>query len=357
MRDDEQLVVAALAGEVTAFAALVDGHRARVLAVVERMLGDEAEDVVQEALLRAYLGLSELRDPVRFGAWLCGIALNVAKMRLRRRALETRVVTEAMSNGGRFHDREALSVLRDAIDALPAGQRDAVVMHYVEGLSCEEIAALVGTSPGAIRVRLHRAREELRGELGALAPLSIPKKEMRMIETRLDDVLVRVAEDDATKLVADQRIVLLKEAAGDRLLPIWIGAAEGDMLALRLAGERTPRPFTSDLMAQLVRVVGARVDRVVVSELREDTFYATIAIGVDGRIEELDARPSDALNLAVRAGAPVFVDQRVLEQAAIAAADIPIRLDVQSRHLQGDLPRGEWRSLSAELVQSLYRFR
>jgi len=355
MRDDE-LVTAALAGDPAAFAALVEGNRARVETVVERMVGEEAEDLVQEALLRAYLGLSQLRDPARFGAWLCGIAVNLAKMRLRRRALEARLFVEPASDGG-FEERELLQLVRDAVDVLPPGQRDAVLMHYIDGLSCEEVAVLLGSSSGAIRVRLHRARQQLREQLATLAPPPTPKEEIRMIEMRLEDVIVRVAEDDPMKVVADQRIVLLKEADGDRLLPIWIGAAEGNSLALRLTGETTPRPVTSDVMVKLLRMTGARVERVAVTSLREKTFYAVIAVAANGGVDELDARPSDALNLAVRVGAPIFVADDVLEQGAMPAGDLHARLDADAAEADHELPPGEWRSLSAELLQSLYRWR
>ena len=350
---DDKLVGDALVGDPVAFATLVERNRAHVESAVERMVGEEAEDLVQEALLRAYLGLSQLRDPSRFGAWLCGIAVNLAKMRLRRRAVEARVVVEPTSDGG-LEERELLELVRDAVEILPPGQRDAVLMHYVDGLSCEEIAALLGTSSGAIRVRLHRARQQLREQLAPLAPSPMPKEEIHMVEMRLEDVIVRVAEDDPMKLVADQRIVLLKEADGERLLPIWIGAAEGNALALRLTGETTPRPITSDVMAELLRVTGARVERVAVTDLGEKTFYAVIAIAVDGRIDELDARPSDALNLAVRVGAPIFVDDGVLEQCALPEGDLPTRLDAEAHESDQELPAGEWRSLSAELLQSLY---
>jgi uncharacterized protein len=187
--------------------------------------------------------------------------------------------------------------------------------------------------------------------------LPTPKEEIRMTEMRLEDVIVRVAEDDPMKVVWDQRIVLLKEADGERRLPIWIGAAEGNSLAIRLTGETTPRPVTSDVMAELVRVTGARVDRVAVTSLRDKTFYAVIAIGVDGRVEELDARPSDALNLAVRVAAPVFVDDGVLEESALPADDLDARLDAEVAKAEEELPPGQWRSLSAELLQSLYRWR
>jgi uncharacterized protein len=355
VRDDE-LVTAALAGDPAAFAALVERNRARVEAVIERMVGEEAEDLVQEALLRAYLGLSQLRDPARFGAWLCGIAVNLAKMRLRRRALERRLLAEPTFDGG-FEERELLELVRDAVDVLPSGQRDVVLMHYIDGLSCEEIAALLDSSPGAVRVRLHRARRQLREQLAALAPPPTPKEKIRMIEMRLEDVIVRVAEDDPMKVVADQRIVLLKEADGDRLLPIWIGAAEGNSLALRLTGEATPRPVTSDVMAELLRVTGARVERVAVTSLREKTFYAVIAVTVDGRVDELDARPSDALNLAVRVGAPIFVDDSVLEQSAMSPGETAARLDAEADKAGHELPPGVWRSLSAELLQSVYHWR
>jgi uncharacterized protein len=353
---DDKLVSAALAGDPVAFATLVDRNRARVQSVVERMAGEEAEDLVQEALLRAYLGLSQLRDPARFGAWLCGIAVNLAKMRLRRRAVETRFVVEHTSDGA-LEERELLALVRDAVEILPPGQRDAVLMHYIDGLSCEEIAALLRTSPGAIRVRLHRARQQLREQLAPLAPSPMPEEEIHMVEMKLEDVIVRVAEDDPMKLVADQRIVLLNEADGERLMPIWIGAAEGNALALRLSGETTPRPVTSDVMAELVRVTGARVERVVVTGLREKTFYAVIAVAVDGRIDEIDARPSDALNLAARVGAPIFVDGAVLEKCALPEGDLSTRLDAEAREADQELPAGEWRSLSAELLQSLYSWR
>jgi uncharacterized protein len=345
--------MAALAGDPAAFSVLVDRNRPRVEAVVARMVGQEAEDLVQEALLRAYLGLSQLRDPARFGAWLCGIAVNLAKMRLRRRARETALLVEPASDGA-LEERELLRVVRDAIDVLPPGQREAVLLHYVDGLSCDEIAALIGSSSGAVRARLHRARQQLREELAALAPATIPQEGITMIEMRLNDVVVRVAEDDPKKLVAVERIVLLGEESGERLLPIWVGPPEGNALALRLAGETTQRPMTMDLMVELLRVTGARVERVTVTSLREKTFYATIAVAVDGSVEDVDARPSDALNLAVRVGAPIFVENDVLEQAAVPPDDLAARLENEAEKTGLELPPGEWHSLSAEILKSLY---
>jgi hypothetical protein len=247
-----------------------------------------------------------------------------------------------------------LDVVRQAVSVLPPSQRDAVLMHYIDGLSCEEIAALLGSTPGAIRVRLHRARQQLRERLASYAPPTKLEEEYRMIEMRLEDVILRVAADDPMNVVSDRRIVVLKEADGDRLLPIWIARAEGDSLALKVTGETTPRPVTSDLMAELLRVAGAKVERVSVTSLRDNTFYATIAVATGGQADEVDARPSDALNLAVRVGAPIFADDALLAQAALPADDLNSRLDQEAANVGFELPPGRWRSISAELLQSLY---
>jgi RNA polymerase sigma factor (sigma-70 family) len=288
---ERELVDAALSGDPEAFARLVGVHRRRVETVVATMVGsEEAEDVVQEALLRAYLSLPRLAEPDRFGSWLCGIAINVAKMRLRRRALERRV---AVAGGTadplvELDEREFLGTVADAVRLLPSSQRDVVLMHYVDDLSCEEIARLLGTNAGAIRVRLHRARAQLRRELAPLAPTPLvpARKEVPMIDMTIDDVLVRVGSTDEPKVVAEQRIVVLQERDGDRLLPIWIGSAEGNALALRMTGDAPPRPTSGDLMVELLRVCGGKVIRVAITSLREQTFHAAVTIGIDGRRDE-----------------------------------------------------------------------
>jgi RNA polymerase sigma-70 factor (ECF subfamily) len=118
----------------SAFADEVAAARPRVTAVVARLVGDDAEDVVQEAVLRAFLSLSQLRDRDRFESWLCGIALNVAKMQLRRAATETRLLTDARSRPT-VDEPEPLADVRDAVALLPPAQRDAVLLHYVASTS------------------------------------------------------------------------------------------------------------------------------------------------------------------------------------------------------------------------------
>ena len=345
---DSELVAAARGGDRGAFEVLLDRHDRGVRAVVRRLLGeDEAEDVVQEAFLQAYLGLDRLRQPSRFGSWLCAIAVNLAKMRLRSR----RSVLPGSMDGNARVELDAVEVselVHSALDALPAREREALLLTYVEGLTSLEVASLTGERPGTVRVRLHRARSRMR-------ELLRPPKEVTVVEVTLEDVVVRVAEGNGEPRLADEsrRIVLLKEKGGERVLPIWIGEPEAAALALELGGEAMPRPLTADLMAKLLGAAGAAVERVTVNSLREDTFYATIVLETSAGPQEVDARPSDALNLAVRVGAPIFVDDAVMEHAFTGDLDEKVREEEARRGLESG-PEGEWRSLSPEMVKALY---
>ena len=119
------------------------------------------------------------------------------------------------------------------------------------------------------------------------------------------------------ELPTNQPIVLLKEDEGERYLPIWIGAAEAAAIAFALQGVVTPRPMTHDLMKNLLEEVGAQVQRIEITELREGTYYANINMRMNGSAYEISARPSDAIALAVRVEAPIFADEEVLTDASI----------------------------------------
>ena len=119
------------------------------------------------------------------------------------------------------------------------------------------------------------------------------------------------------ELPTNQPIVLLKERDGARFLPIWIGAVEATAIAFALQGVVTQRPMTHDLMKSLLDELGVTVEGIDITELREGTFYATIRLRTRGGSYEVSSRPSDAIALAVRAGAPIFAAEEVLEEASI----------------------------------------
>lgn len=123
------------------------------------------------------------------------------------------------------------------------------------------------------------------------------------------------------ELPSNQPIVLLKEADGDRYLPIWIGAVEATAIAFALQGIETPRPMTHDLMRDILGETRVAVERILISELVDQTFYALIRMSSDGRTVEVSSRPSDAIALAVRINAPIFAAEEVLDQAGIELRD------------------------------------
>ena len=130
-------------------------------------------------------------------------------------------------------------------------------------------------------------------------------------------MLEMTIESIRVSLMNYQRVVILKEKEADRYLPIWIGPSEADAIAVKLQDVSVPRPLTHDLLQSIIVDLGAMVNSIVVSELNDDTFYAKIILETDGGKVEIDSRPSDALALAVRVKAPIYVEETVLDKAGV----------------------------------------
>jgi len=128
--------------------------------------------------------------------------------------------------------------------------------------------------------------------------------------------------------------ILLKEYEGNRRLPIIIGAFEAQAIALEIEGIKPPRPLTHDLLKQLTDNLGAAIIEIVVDELRENTFYAKVILEASGLVQEIDARPSDAIALAVRAEAPIYVANSVMEAAAFVPSDEDESIEVSSKNTE-----------------------
>jgi bifunctional DNase/RNase len=130
-----------------------------------------------------------------------------------------------------------------------------------------------------------------------------------MIECKIESIRV--------SLVTQARVVILKEVDAERYLPIWIGPYEADAIALELQEVPVTRPFTHDLLRNVIAELGATVTHVLINDLRDDTFYARIVMDVSGRHAEVDSRPSDAIALAVRVKCPIYVEDMVLDKAGV----------------------------------------
>lgn len=171
-----------------------------------------------------------------------------------------------------------------------------------------------------------------------------------MIEMIVDSIRV--------SLMNYQRVVILKEKTSDRYLPIWIGPAEADAIAVKLQGVSVPRPLTHDLIESIVAILGASVNSIVVNDLRNDTFFAKIVLNVDGGRTEVDSRPSDAIALAVRVHAPIYAEDSVLEKAGIVLdreTGKPVQEPKEDREGGKEITEEEMRRLSAftDFINSL----
>jgi uncharacterized protein len=330
--DDAALVARALAGEREAFGPLLLRYYPSVLRLCQRLLGPSpaSQDVAQEAALQAFLGLAQLREPERFGAWLHAIAANLARMALRRRRL---ISLDALTDGvplavlwAAAPTPEEVHAAREVHDAIVAAlselssvNREVAIGFYLEGYSYAELAELLGVPVSTVKGRLFKGRRQLRRALAPVAhdvlkPDRRRRKELAMetpelVEVKLDSVRM--------SMLTQHRVIMLREADGPRVLPIWIGAFEGDAIAMALQGRTPDRPMTHDMAVRLLETLGAQVQRVVVNKIAETTFYAEIMLAEGDKIYQIDARPSDAIALAVRIGTPIFVAPSVIDQAGV----------------------------------------
>jgi bifunctional DNase/RNase len=165
-----------------------------------------------------------------------------------------------------------------------------------------------------------------------------------MIEMTIDSIRV--------SLMNYQHVVILREKSTDRYLPIWIGPAEADAISMKLQNLDTARPMTHDLLDSVICTLGAKVNFIVVNDLRNDTFFAKITLSTNGKQIEVDSRPSDAIALAVRATAPIFVEESILEKAGIILdreTGKPIPIDKSHEKQTGDkkVDEQELKKLSA----------
>lgn len=134
--------------------------------------------------------------------------------------------------------------------------------------------------------------------------------------------------------VSQMPIVILKDATGGQVLPIWVGVFEANAIATQLEKILSPRPMTHDLLRAAIERLGATIERIVITDFRESTFFATLHLALDGKRVEVDARPSDAMALALRCDAPIFVEESVLQKSSQAGDSDSMEPDRLRRWLE-----------------------
>lgn len=332
---DADLVRAALRGDKESLGRLVARHWQTAVFLAARVLGtpELARDAVQEASIAAMTGLDQLRSPDRFGAWFCGITLHVARRWAGQLRSEFPGVApdQACAQPGPAEAAELADLaarVRGAIALLADGQAQAVRLYYLQGLSHREVADELGISPGAVKARLHQARAALAPRLADIAPdatraesirtENTERKAMaahdsaqasRWVDATITEIRLAPSEDDEQ----GHHIMIIAESDGERRLPIWIGPAEAAALAMTLESTETPRPLTYKLAASLVAAAGGAIAEVRITRLQASMFYATVVVNGPSGTHEVDARPSDAVTLALTAGAPIRVDSDLFD--------------------------------------------
>lgn len=350
-KTDAELVALVRGGQREAFGVLVERYEAMVLHIAAHMVANEevARELAQEAVLAAYLSLAQLHEATRFRSWLYGIALNVCRSYLRERKSDPYSL-EALMGGMRCdpavflagtidpqqaaEERELQHAVLAAVWQLPAKERAATLLFYYEQLSMEEIARVSGASVNAVKGRLHRARKNLRvqlfplyrdmdagmekteegGKIGKTGALQAEGSK-KMIPARIHSVR-EISENGQT-------VVALQDEAGRRVVLIWVGKNEGLAIAMGITGLPSPRPITASLMADLLKATGVQLEEVRIEALKDDVFYAVIKVRNGESVQEMDARPSDALALAAHMSnsVPIFIAEDVMERCAVTVPE------------------------------------
>jgi len=336
------LVLCANKGDKQAFGELADRHSERARRVAMRMVGnyDTACEIVQEALLQAYLGLSTLREPAHFAAWLIGIVQNICRNHLRAQQRlhitphwpdEAELLAdETVDPVALLERQERRALVLDAIGALSPKNQVATWLYYIEAMSIEEVAQTLDVSTTAVKGRLFQARKQLQAELAPVftpiftpvfdTPQLSPHQAQMAVQKRKQTMVTISAIKIHKNSTTGKDILYLFDTVNHRYLCIWIGAYEGEQIRLQLAGTPTTRPLTYRYFADFLQAMAIQLQSVQVARLHETTFFAVTQFRNGDLVKELDARPSDAIGLALHTGAPIFVDDELMAQNGKALA-------------------------------------
>ena len=334
---DAELLAAARDGNKDAFGYLVERYQHMTERVAQRMVGNAyiAQELAQEAFLQAYLSLDRLRNDGSFAGWLYGITLNVCRTYLRSLKIDVRSLEALM--GGMLIDplllsegvidplalaeeHEVAKVILRSVYTLSPAEREATLLFYYAQFRLSEIAVILGISVVAVKGRLHKARKQLKDDLSAWFEVtSVPqvwaRRRKTMIQVSVVDS-VTVMNKEASR--PPYSVVVLHDEAHHRALGIWVGQAEAFAIDRGLRQSPLPRPMTINFIASILHSLGAVLEEVRIKSLKEEIFYATARIRSDNTLHEIDARPSDAIALAVATGSPVFVSEEILDMAGVA---------------------------------------
>ena len=323
---DAALVALAATGGKEAFGELIKRYQDAVfgLAYSHTASFADAEDIAQEVFLAAWEALGKLRDGSRFGPWLHGITLNKVRMHLRARKRDLRrrekhalMQRPGMAERSPEPEHRAADALTRELGRLSPARRVTATLYYINGYSYQQVSSFLGVPLGTVKRRLFEARQRLKERLAMVkkklkAQRPRPSFSRRVLE-RIDSVKVAVAGEHVSA-------VLLTDAKRRSFL-IYIGPPEARSINMALEGSKFPRPMTHDLFVNTVKELGGKIVELVISALKENTFYGTLVVRLGQRRHEIDCRPSDGIAIALRARAPIYVHKSVANQVVMKRKD------------------------------------
>ena len=323
---DGDLVRLARDGDPAAFRLLVERYLPMARARAARLCGqpDDVDDAVQDAFLQAFIALERLRDPDRFAGWLGGILANVCRAQRRRAPLtlvgEWPENLHPVSAGSlpSAEDLDRADVLSRAVAGLPPGQREAVTLFYY----ADQPATQIASTPGAAKASLHKARRRLREYITAHRPDLIPA-----VSRRIPVTAVRLAHADPWPgrrpgggLSVRHALVLLADDAGHRVLPIRLPGHDGGFWRLLARPEdrdgELPEDRVEEMTSELLHAAGIEVTGVTVTDLGPGVTSARIELGTASGSRQVTASLAHGLAIAVATGAPLAVDDQVMDRLA-----------------------------------------
>lgn len=313
-------------GDSHAFGLLAERYLPKLRKWIGSRVGqDKIDDLCQETLLQAFESIESLSNPDRFSAWLRGISLNVIRMHYRHHSKEHIVYLNekeevyAKNINSVFKDLPEKKVeeklrtdqIAEALTKVTQKYQEVLTLFYLNEMSYKEISMNLGISISAVKSRMFRGRKLIKTQLSRTEE-ALMQETQRLLEANIQEVY-RSEMEDKEPLA----IIILKVLNQRNFLPIWVGEGEGQAILMILRGETAPRPLTHNLMTSLLEAAGVKVERVVVTKLKNEVFHSEVRIrGRNGEVD-VDARPSDAIALALGIGVPIFIEQGVLEAAGI----------------------------------------
>jgi RNA polymerase sigma-70 factor, ECF subfamily len=334
-QDDTVLVASALAGDQAAFAILIQRYAPSVQRLCTRLLGTtvEAQDIVQEATLQVFLGLSHLREPARFAAWFHAIAANLARTALRRHSEESleQVGEEAMTPlfwaGSPATVEESLFVLEmqeaivQTLRQLSPAHRQAIVGFYLQGYHYAELAESLGIPVSTLKWRLFEGRKLLKTLLQPLAeellyPVENPLRKEKPMTT--GDLIILHLDSLRHVPFTRQYLAILRDSASRQMLPVSLTEAEFNTLevALHTRQDANAPSVPQDLTQRLLESFGTHLQQVVINALVGQILYTTATFKQGARVRSVDMRLAEALVLVAREDAPISITRTLFENKA-----------------------------------------